>query len=519
MTVLLANAPTREKLAQGQERFFVKAGSRWPFSIQKREDESCRYVPFPFSLAYLGALLEREKIPVEVYDGVALNAERATFLERCASYRPSVIVMEATTPTIEDDLSLVRELKARTGARIALAGAHPTHFGRILLEENPELDWVLKGEYELNALAAIRAVHASSSEEAERSLAAVPGLVRRARGADGAPIADVHAVLEGPKGEPIHDLDSLPFPARHLFPTRQAPTMWPYWDGFCQRRPAVQMHGSRGCPFKCTFCLWISVIYEQGPYRVFSGKRIVDEMEHVIARYGAREIYFDDDIFTVKEDHVLDVCREIEARGLKVSWSVMGDAMAVTERAIDAMAKAGCIGMKFGVESANQGVLKKLRKPVKIDKVRKVAEWCAERGIKTHATITFGLEGDTPETMQETLAFACSLPVDSIQFSVTTPFPGTEHYARALKEKRIIGRFRDFDGAHSSVLRFDNMSAEYVADFAERAPSIWLRARMRDRAWVARQVKYMLQVARDQGLAGAGRRARRGFDLLLNRPR
>ncbi|HEY6878939.1 MAG TPA: radical SAM protein [Polyangiales bacterium] len=503
MTILLANAPTRIPVEHGQERFFVKAGSRWPFSIQKQPDDSCRYVPFPFALAYLAALLERDQLAVEVYDGVALNVSRETFLERCVSYRPSVILMEATTPTIDDDLALCAQLRAKTGAQIILAGAHPTHFARSLLEENPQLSGVLKNEYELNALAALHAI------EAGKSPAGLPGVVWR----------EGDQVIEGPTGEPIRELDALPFPARHLFPTKQAPTMWPYWDGFCQRRPAVQMHSSRGCPFKCTFCLWISVMYEQGPYRVFSGKRIVDEMEHVIATYGAREIYFDDDIFTVREDHVLDVCDEIRKRGLKVSWSVMGDAMAITDKAIDAMADAGCIGMKFGVESANKDVLKKLRKPVKIERVRKVAERCAARGIKTHATITFGLEGDTPETMQETLDYACSLGVDSIQFSVTTPFPGTEHYARALKEKRLIGRFKDFDGAHSSVLKFDNMSAEYVARFAERASSVWLRARLKDPAWVSRQFKYMLQITRDQGLVGAGRRAKRGLDLLLNRPR
>ena len=63
--------------------------------------------------------------------------------------------------------------------------------------------------------------------------------------------------------------------------------MWPYWDGFCQRRPAVQMHASRGCPYKCTFCLWISVIYDQGRYRTFSPKRIVDEMEEIVCGKSA----------------------------------------------------------------------------------------------------------------------------------------------------------------------------------------------------------------------------------------
>ena len=167
MTVLLANAPTRVAVGSDEERFFVKAGSRWPFSIQKAANEACRYVPFPFSLAYLAALLERDSVHVEVYDGVALNAGRETFLSRAASYRPTIILLEATTPTIDDDLALVRELKARTGARIALAGAHPTHFARSLLDENPELDWVFKGEYELNALAAIRSTLGRPTDEIE----------------------------------------------------------------------------------------------------------------------------------------------------------------------------------------------------------------------------------------------------------------------------------------------------------------------------------------------------------------
>jgi radical SAM superfamily enzyme YgiQ (UPF0313 family) len=339
----------------------------------------------------------------------------------------------------------------------------------------------------------------------------VGGLVRARLDANGQ-----REVVSGPEGQPIHDLDALPFPARHLFPTRQAPTLWPYWDGFCQRRPAVQMHSSRGCPFKCTFCLWISVIYEQGPYRTFSPKRIVDEMEHVVAQYGAREIYFDDDIFTVKEPHVLGLCDEILARGLNVSWSVMGDAMAVTERSVDAMAKAGCIGMKFGLESANKEVLKKLRKPVKIDRVREVVRWCAERRIKTHATVTFGLEADTPATMQETLEYACALPVDSIQFSVTTPFPGTEHHERATKAGLIIAKgWDEYDGGRSSVLRWDNMSSEVVSDFAQKAPSTWLRARMRDPAWMRRQARYLGSIARDQGLEGVVRRVRRGAGLFL----
>ena len=515
MKVLLANAPTRlpAKGSNGRrELFFVKAGSRWPFSVEKRPGENCRYVPFPFSLAYLAALLERESIPVDVLDAVALNMPEDEFLARCTASAPSIIVMEATTPTIDADLALASKLKQATGATIALTGAHTTVFPVDALRSTRSVDWILKGEYELNALEAIRAV-ATGGTEGQKHLAEVRGLVRAADSPD----TRERTILEGPPGLPIKDLDALPFPARHLFPTPDAPSMWPYWDGFCQRRPAVQMHASRGCPFKCTFCLWISVIYEQGPYRTFSATRIVDEMEEIVRRYGAREIYFDDDIFTVKEDHVVALCDEILRRGLKVAWSVMGDAMAVSERSIDAMARAGCIGMKFGVESADSEVLRKLKKPLKIDKVRDVVRWCASRGIKTHATITFGLEADTPETMQKTLDFCRTLPVDSIQFSTTTPFPGTEHYRNAKAARQIDDSdWSRFDGARSSVLTYGSMSAEYVEEFTTRAPSRWLHARLRDPAWLARQAKYFARVARDQGLSGVVRRAERGTRLLFN---
>jgi anaerobic magnesium-protoporphyrin IX monomethyl ester cyclase len=511
VTVLLANAPTRIAQGTSRELFYVKAGSRWPFSIEKETAETCRYVPFPFSLAYLAALLEKEKLPVEVLDAVALNMPHAEFVARCTGVRPSIILMEATTPTIEADLALARELKAATGALIAMTGAHTTVFPAETLRAEESVDWVLKGEYELNALDAIRIQMANGADREER-LAQVRGLARATRDGSGQ-----RQVAEGPPGLPITDLDALPFPARHLFPTRDAPSMWNYWDGFCQRRPAVQMHSSRGCPYRCTFCLWISVIYEQGPYRTFSPKRIVDEMEEIVRRYGAREIYFDDDIFTVKESHVLGLCQEIIDRKLKIAWSVMGDAMAVTEKAIDAMARAGCIGMKFGVESADTDVLKKLRKPIKIEKVRKVALWCAARGIKTHATITFGLEADTPETMQKTLDFCCSLSVDSIQFSTTTPFPGTEHYRNAKAAGHIDDSdWRKFDGARSSVLKFASMTPEYVESFTMRAPSLWLRSRIKDPAWLARQTKYFARVARDQGIPGLARRVERGYRLFFN---
>lgn len=507
ITVLLANPPTRIPLGNGRERFFVKAGSRWPFSIEKRTDETCRYVPFPFGLAYLAALLERDGVDVAVHDGVALNAGKEALLAYAASCRPGVVLMETTTPTVDHDLALCRELKAATGAIIALAGAHATTFAEQILRDHPQVDWILPGEYELNATRAILAWRSGG----ESALDGMAGLVRAPSRTDGR-----RQIVRGPKAGPIDPLDQLPMPARHLFPTRESPTVWPYWDGFCRHRPAVQMHASRGCPFHCSFCLWINVMYENGPHRTFSPSRVVDEMEQVIRQHGAKEIYFDDDIFTAREKHVLDLCEEIRRRQLRVHWSVMGDAMAVTERAVVEMARAGCIGMKFGIESANREVLDKARKPVRLDKVRRVANWCSREGIKTHATITFGLEGETRESMRETLDFCRSLSVDSIQFSVATPFPGTPYYQSVQKDGRLLDvPWSDYDGGRTAVAKHERLSADEISDFASRAPSRWLRARLREPAWLRRQAGYLREIFADQGLAGLRRRIVRAVRLLL----
>ena len=101
--------------------------------------------------------------------------------------------------------------------------------------------------------------------------------------------------------------------------------------------------------------------------------------------------------------------------------------------------------------------------------------------------------------------------------ATTTPFPGTEHYRNAKAKGQIDDSdWSRFDGARSSVLKFDSMSTEFVEQFAMRAPSVWLRSRIKDPAWLARQAKYFARVARDQGLGGVARRFDRGYRLFFN---
>jgi radical SAM superfamily enzyme YgiQ (UPF0313 family) len=259
-------------------------------------------------------------------------------------------------------------------------------------------------------------------------------------------------------------------------------------------------------------------MYNNGKHRCFPAVRVVDEMVEAKKKYGAKEIYFDDDDFTVRKEHVLAICDEIERRGLRIPWSVMGDAMVTDEETLTRMARAGCIGMKFGLESANATVLKRTGKPIKLDRVRMVVRVAREVGIKTHMTVMFGLSGDTRETVQETFEFACELDVDSVQFSIATPHPGTRFYDELKQGGRLrIERWDELDGATYSAFDPEGVDSQFLEQFIATAYGRWLRHKMKDPKWLMRQSGQLVRLARGQGVGGFSYRLLRGFRMLLQK--
>lgn len=498
--VLIANPAFRLPLEEGDERYFFGAGCRFPWSLRKRPAEYPRFAMFPFFLGYTAALLERDRFDVKAIDGVPLNLAYDDFIRRAVSTRPEVILFEPATPTINWICEVARTLAAQTSAKIVLAGPHVTTFARDLLQEHPHVDYVMIGEYEIAFLELARRLRNGASCEDLEGVAF--------RTADG-------QFAGGDRAPEIDPLDQLPPPARHLFPAFFNADLGLYHDGFCQHRPAIQLHSSRGCPFGCNFCLWIQVMYDNGKHRCFSPCRIVDEMIEARDRHGAREIYFDDDDFTVRKEHVLRVCDEIERRRVKVPWSVMGDVMATDEETLVRMARAGCIGLKFGLESTDPLVLQRTGKPIKTERVLQLVGAARSLGLKTHMAVTLGLPGETYQSLLRTFDFACGVDIDSIQFSVATPYPGTRLYAELQHAGRLRAeRWEDFDGANNAVFECEGIDREFLERFEASAHGRWLRHKLRQPRWLYHQAGQMLRLARGQGLSGLYRRVLRGYRLL-----
>ena len=484
MKIVLANPQFKTRISEKFEKYYIRSGSRWPHSGIKRIGTLPHYLPFPFHLAYSAALLGRAGFDVKVIDAIALDIGEDQFIDILVNEKPDLILFETSTPTIEKDLQLTKRIKDQLACMVALCGTHATIFSRELFAQCPELDYVLRMEYELTLLDLLEKLRAGKQPEDVR------GITYRQNGRirfnEDAPLID--------------PLDKLLPPARELFPTNEKPNPTIYWDGFCQNKPTIQMHASRGCPYHCYFCVWNHVMYGCGKYRTFSPTRIVDEMEDAVKKYKAREIYFDDDDFTISKKHVLGICDEIKKRNLKVKWSCMGDAINLNEEVISKMAENGCVGLKFGVESGSPRISKSIGKPVNLERVREVCRLCAKYGIKSHATFSVGLLGDDRASIYESIDYAKGLDVDTIQVSICTPFPGTELFKRATELNLIrTTEWEKYDGKVSEVMNSQNLSWQDIEGLKSKFLRDWFNAKIRSPFWVLRQINYLVRWIRGIG--------------------
>lgn len=479
MKVLLANPPYKIRIDSKTEKYFVRAGSRWPFSIKKNISEPLLYVPYPFFLGYTATLLKQKGYKVLAIDAVALNLSEEEFIERTIKKSPDVILIETTTPTFYYDISLIRRLKdINKKLIVALAGSHVSAFPEESIKIDV-VDYVICGEYEFVFTELIDRLSKGLSYDD------LKGLWYKRDG----------EIIRGGHSELIAPLDLLPYPDRDIFPDDENPNINIYWDGFCQYKPAIQMHASRGCPFRCYFCLWNQVMYNNGKYRMFSLNRVISEIEEVINKYHPKEIYFDDDDFTVNKSYVMSICDEMIKRKIKVKWSCMGNIMNLDEEMIEMMYKAGCIGIKFGVESASPVILKRLGKPMNLKKVIQNVKLLNKYGIKTHATFVFGLLEETKQTMQQTLNFAKILDVDTVQFSICVPYPGTKFFSILTVKGYIKSlNFEDFDGSNKCVFDYPELKSNEIEEFFCNAFNVWIKHKLLSLSWVLRQFKRSLKI-------------------------
>jgi anaerobic magnesium-protoporphyrin IX monomethyl ester cyclase len=380
--------------------------------------KAAMHMPFALlGLGYLAAVLEKNQYEVDVIDCQVLKFSFEEFKSELSRRQPDIVGVTSSTLTYQTAMKLVKIAKEACPNCVTIAGgAHVTFWDDHALEECPELDIVVRREGENTMLELVQRI------ETGKSYSGVLGTTSRKDG----------KIVRTPDRPYIEDLDSLPFPARHLWPMEK----------FKELEDILYLATSRGCVYWCEFCTTVRMHGRK--YRMRSPKNVVDELEFLHKKYGNSKFTFCDDAFTVDQPRVEALCSEILQRGLKIEWNCGTRVDMLTPDLLAKMKAAGCISVWFGVESGTQQVLDAMKKGISPELTAKVLGWVREAGLAPVPNVILGFPGETKDSAWKTIKFIEKVAPDSVGFyNVATPFPGTPMYD-LVKEKGWM-RITDFD--------------------------------------------------------------------------
>jgi len=412
----------------------------------------------PLGLGYLAAVLRERGFKVRIIDDLV---EKIGIDGIVRKIKDALIVgITSTTPTFNAALKYAEAIKRRLpNVFVILGGVHATFMPRETLK-NDFVDAVCLGEGEQTI------VEVAERVEAAKSLEGVKGLVVREGG----------RIIDNGVREPIEDLDSLPFPAYDLMPLEKYTVLG-------RRLQHFPMITSRGCPFACRYCS--SSLFMGRAFRARSAKNVVDEIEWLVNDFKAKHIAFSDDTFTLSRKRVFEICDEIKRRGVEVEWSCSSRVDTITEELLRKMKDAGCSAIYYGVESASSEVLKYYRKRVDLDKVKKAIKLTKKVGIATICSFIIGAPYEKKEDMKATLKLALKLDPDYAQFSILTPYPGTEIYEEAKEKNLLLSENFDDYTAAKPVLKNFHLSPNEISNFLKYC---YLRFYLRPR-FILREIR------------------------------
>jgi radical SAM superfamily enzyme YgiQ (UPF0313 family) len=399
MKILFSNPPwwsSEEKAPDGSYmlRQGRRAGSRWPFTEKAAylpdHFRFGAYYPFPFFMGYAASYVQKAVPEAQVIfrDSITRGESYATFFDYLAWLMPDFIFIESATSAWGHDKKLLARIRTSSPrTKVILTGPIAGHAAEELA------DAYIKGEYE-------------------------KGSVKVVNGARGLVENDLLTVEEM-NSAPIPMMDDIT--ATHYCDTNPRGQVWPH----------LQLWASRGCPYRCCFCVWPAVMTGNDPtgsgkrsVRVYSKEHMKAYLDEMIGRYKYRSIYFDDDTFNLVNKHTLEMCEVM--REVKLPWSAMCRADTSTREVWKEMKDSGCFGVKVGFESGSQEVIDKIiNKRLDLAEGEATVHYLKELGMTVHGTFTVGLPGETDAQRAQTMAFIRKLPLDSYQLSGTAEIEGT----------------------------------------------------------------------------------------------
>ena len=425
MKTLFLNPPSYDDFDGG-------AGSRYQAT---REVWSFWY---PTWLAYPTGMIPGARL----LDAPPHNYDLAKTIAEAKNY--DLVVLHTSTPSLRMDTRTAEAIKAANpDCTIAFVGGHPT--------ARPE-----------EVLKLSNAIDIAGRKEFDHSMVEV------AQGMDWSKIDGISyqngGIHHNPDRATMSDeeLDKLPFVtevyARDLDYLK-------YNSPYCQY-PYVSMYTGRGCPAKCTFCLWPQVT--QGHhYRVRSPENVLEEVQEMKHKFPRmKELFFDDDTFTADPARARRIAQLLKPLG--ITWSTNSRAN-VDFETLKVMKDGGLRLFVVGYETGNAQILKNIKKGVGLERARRFTKDCREAGILIHGTFILGLPGETRETIEESMKFAREMDCETIQVSLASPYPGTELFEYVTKNGYLaVDPLLDESGYQKCTIKYPGLSNDEIYASVER---------------------------------------------------
>jgi len=441
MKILFLNLPYK---------FDISRASRWP------EKTKAGTLYYPYWLAYCAGVCEEKGIETNLVDCITKKHTTEDMLSVISEYNPDYIMAEVTTPTCVYDYKTINTIKKENpNVKIIIGGTHATILPEQVLKECESIDYIVRQEYDFTVPEIICTENNSNNEDDKGDIANIKGI------SYGVIDNGENNIVHNTDRPPLDDLDELPFVSKVY---QKFLDVNDYAYAFAQK-PMIQIVSARGCPNKCNFCSYPSTMGGR-LFRTRSTKNLVDEFEYILNEMPEiKEIFIEDDTFTVNNERVIDFCNEIVNRGLNPLWSC-NTRVDLPYEVMKKMAESGCRLLVTGYESGSQKVLDEMQKGITLQQSLDFAKNTKKLKIKVFGCFMIGLKEDDLDTIKETFEFAKKVYPDMCFFQQAVPFPGTEFYDYVKKEGYLItedySKWLNDDGYLNCLVNYPYASAEEI---------------------------------------------------------
>lgn len=441
MKVYLLNPPFKKG--------FVRCG-RWQGSTARGGT-----LDYPKWLSYTYGQLDNEGFKVRLIDAIAAKYDLNRIISDIEQFRPDLLIIETNFSSMKNDLMVNGAIKIESMNKdiISVLTGPPTVVYPNEILEDTSVNIIARYEYDFVV----------------RDLAVALEYGKQLKDIDGIWYKEGSKIIcnKDRSFSTSKELDKLPFVSEIY---KKNLNIYDYYLSQ-SLYPEVQIFSGRGCPHNCTFCSW-PVNLTGKKIRMRSIQNLADEFEYISQEIPAiKEIFLEDDTFTIDKHRVQEFCNEIVKRKLRVKWSCNSRADLDYET-MRLMKKSGCRLVIVGYESGSNEILKNIKKGTSTEKELQFTEKAKKAGLLIHADFIIGLPGETQQTALKTLDFINKVEPDILQVAIATPIPGTDFFELTKDNGYLLvedmSKSIDDYGYQKCIISYPNFTKEDIEEWVNK---------------------------------------------------